>query len=85
MSDVYDDEESEDENEHGQSDPSRRPRIIAMQEATRAVEDAMRAALKTSRYLPWLVAIAAACAVIVAATIAFSVAANLIHAPQSVP
>lgn len=84
MSPVYDDEEHEGGDGTGQSDASRRL-IIATQESNRALEHAMRATLNTSRYLPWLLIVAAASTVIAAATVAFGVVSYLTHAPQSVP
>jgi predicted lysophospholipase L1 biosynthesis ABC-type transport system permease subunit len=84
MSPVYDDEETEDENGAGQTDASRRL-VAATQDANQALEDAMQATLKTSRYLPWLLIVAAVSMVIAAAAIAYGVVAYLLHAPQSVP
>jgi len=84
MSPVYDDEEIEDETGSGQTDASRRL-IAATHDANQALEDAMQATLNTSRYLPWLLIVAAASTVIAAAAIAYGVVAYLLHAPQSVP
>jgi hypothetical protein len=84
MSSIYDEEETEGEDGAGQSDASRRL-IDATQEANQALEDAMRATLNTSRYLPWLLIAAAASTVIAAAAVAYGVVAYLLHAPQSVP
>ncbi len=83
MSPVYDDEEIEDEIGAGQTGASRRL-IAATQEANQALGDAMQATLNTSRYLPWLLIVAAASTVIAAAAVAYGVVAYLLHAPQGV-
>jgi hypothetical protein len=84
MSSIYDEEEAEGEDGTGQSEASRRL-TDATQRANQALEDALRATLGVSRYLPWLLIAAAGCAVIAAAAVAYGVVAYLQHAPQSLP
>jgi hypothetical protein len=84
MSPAYDDD-IDDGDDLGQSKPSRRV-DIATQEAAKALEDAMLATLKTSRYLPWLMIVAAISAAIAAIAIGFGVVAIYFnHAAQTVP
>jgi predicted lysophospholipase L1 biosynthesis ABC-type transport system permease subunit len=84
MSSIYDDEEAEGEDGTGQSEASRRL-ADATQRANQALEDALRATLGVSRYLPWLLIGAAGAAVIAAAAVAYAVVAYLQQAPQALP
>jgi len=77
MSQMFDEDDDDDASQLAQSDPLRRARATAMQEAARAADDALRAAQTTSRYLPWLVAVAAIAALVSTATLVYAISANL--------
>ena len=70
MAPIYDDDEFEDDDDDsGGKSPAARRMIAATQAANQALEDAMLAALNTSRYGRWLVIAAAAATVIAAAAV----------------
>jgi hypothetical protein len=83
MPPVYD-ENIDDGDDLEQPKPSQRADIV-VQEAAKALEDAMAATLKTSRYLPWLMLVAAISAAVAATALGFGVAAYFNHAPQTIP
>jgi hypothetical protein len=59
-----------------------RGRLLAEQGAIEAVEAATRVAVRTSRYLPWLVTVSAIATTAIAAGVSFAIASALIHAPH---
>jgi hypothetical protein len=59
-----------------------RGRLRAEQGAIEAVEAATRVAVRTSRYLPWLVTVSAIATTAIAAAVSFAIASALIHAPH---
>jgi hypothetical protein len=83
MSPVYD-EDADDADEFEQSKPSRRV-DIASQEAAKALEDAMLATLRTSRYVPWLTLVAAVSAAVAIIAIGCGVAIYFNQAAKTVP
>jgi hypothetical protein len=82
MSSEYDDKEFEDGDEFVQSDPSRRL-AAARGELDRALRGAEQAALKTSRYLPWLFGAALVAMFVAIAAIAYGVVVSFSQAPPT--
>jgi hypothetical protein len=77
MAAPSDAEPTEGESGSESTEPVRR-RLLAEQGA---IEAATRAAVRTSRYLPWLVTVSAIATTAIAAAVSFAIASALIHAP----
>jgi hypothetical protein len=80
MAALSDAEPTDGESGSEATEPVRR-RLLAEQGAIEAIEAATRAAVRTSRYLPWLVTVSAIATTAIAAAVSFAIASALIHAP----
>jgi hypothetical protein len=84
MSSEYDDKEFEDGDEFVHSDPSRRL-AAARGDLDRALQNAEQAALKTSRYLPWLFGVALVAMFVAIAAMTYGVVVSFSHVAQTPP